>query len=151
MTAAAPSSPIKLSWYPGLAVLFVVFVVIGVYSSRVTHDTTDYDQEQATERYAKLAKLRADDEKTLTTADWIDQSKGTVRLPIDEAIPEEIVALKAKPVQVGAPIPGATPTAPSTIPAAAANAAPAGAPAAAPSTNAAPVKPPAPAPGAPNK
>jgi hypothetical protein len=138
---AATPSPIKLRWIPGLIAALLVFVVIAVYSTRVANRTDTYDDDQAAERYAKLAKQQADDAKTLTTADWVDQGKGIVRIPIDEAIPQEITALRAKPEQMGAAIPGATPapTAPSTVPAAT-NAAPAASPAAAPSTNAAPTQ-----------
>jgi hypothetical protein len=135
---AATPSPIKFRWIPGLLAVFLIFVVIGVYSTRVANRTETYDDGQAAERYDKLAKQQADDTKTLTTADWVDQGKGIVRLPIDEAIPQEIAVLKAKPEQMGAAIPGATPTTPSSIPAAAPNEAPAGSPQASPSTNAAP-------------
>jgi hypothetical protein len=134
---ATPPSPIKFRWIPGLIAVFLIFVVIGVYSTRVANRTDTYDDDQAAERYDKLAKQQADDATTLTTADWVDQAKGVVRLPIDEAIPQEIAALKAKPEQMGAAIPGAAPAAPAT------NAPSAGAP----STNAAPAPaaPPAPA------
>jgi hypothetical protein len=130
---AATPSPIKFRWIPGLIAVFLVFVVIGIYSTSVANHTSTYDDDQAAERYAKLAKQQADDTKTLTTADWVDQSKGVVRIPIDEAVPQEIAALKAKPEQAGEAIPGAAPTAPSTMPASAPNPAPAS-----PSTNAAP-------------
>lgn len=38
------------------------------------------------QRYALLAKARADDQKLLTTYGWIDKSKGIVRLPVDVAM-----------------------------------------------------------------
>ncbi len=38
------------------------------------------------ERYALLAKARAEDEKLLTTYGWMDKGKGIVRLPIDAAM-----------------------------------------------------------------
>jgi hypothetical protein len=137
---AATPSPIKFRWIPGLLAVFLVFVVIAVYSTRVANRTDTYDDEQASERYAKLAKQQADDTATASTAAWVDQGKGIVRLPIDEALPQEIAVLKAKPEQMGAAIPGATPTTPSSIPAAAPNEAPAGSPQASPSTNAAPTQ-----------
>ena len=127
---AASPSPIKFRWIPGLIAVFLVFVVIGVYSSRVANNTATYDDGQAAERYAKLAKQQADDKQTLTTPAWVDQGKGIVRLPIDEAIPQEITALQAKPEQMGAAIPAAAPATPSTN---------------APTTNAAPAKPAPPA------
>jgi hypothetical protein len=96
----ANPSRIKTSWFFGIFGAFLIFVVIGVYSSRMAHNVPDYDQEQAVQRYATLAKVRASDEQRLTTADWVDQTKNVVRIPINEAIPEEIEALKTKPVQM---------------------------------------------------
>ena len=149
-TDATPLPAIKVSWIFGILGAFLIFVVIATYSSRMAKDGGTYDQQRATERLAILQKQREADDKALTTADWVDQTKGTVRIPIDEAIPEEIVTLKAKPVQMGAEISGTTPAKPSAVPATADNQAPAGAPNA-PSTNAAPAKPSPPAAAAPNK
>ncbi len=145
MTDAATSPPpIKLRWFFGVFGAFLIFALIAAYSSRMANDTPDYDSQQAAIRIANLQKLQADDEKALTTTDWVDQTKGIVRIPIDQAMAREVRTLKTKPVQMGAAIPGATPTTMSTVPASAANGAPAGAPTAAPSTNAAPAKPAAP-------
>jgi hypothetical protein len=149
-TLAAPS-PIKFRWLIGLAFVLLVFVVIASYSSRIAQETGSYDRGRAAERYDTLAKLRADDQKTLSTADWVDQAKGTIRIPIDEALPETVAALQAKPVQAGDAIPGAVAAKPNVIPAAAQNEAPAGSPQASPSTNAAPAQPAPPASTAPNK
>jgi hypothetical protein len=141
----APPPQIKIRWFFGILGAFLIFVVIAQYSSRMAQDTSDYDQQRRAERIATLQKLRADDQKTLTTADWIDQAKGTVRIPIDEALPQTVAALKTKPLAEGAAIPGAAP-APSTVPAATGTAAVAGSKA---STNAAPSAPTKPA--VPNK
>jgi hypothetical protein len=140
---------IKFSWLLGIAVALALFAIIGRYSSRMTQNTTDYDQERAATRYQTLAKLRADENKLINpvddqgkpTAVWIDQAKGTISIPIDEAMAKEVDALKAQ-----APGPGAdiNPPAPAPAPVAPTAAAPA-APAAAPSTNAAPAAPAAPA------
>jgi hypothetical protein len=51
--------------------------------------------------------LREQDSKTLGTADWIDKDKGVVRIPIDEAMAQEVPVLAAKPVTMGVAIPGA--------------------------------------------
>jgi hypothetical protein len=146
MSDATPSPAIKIDWIFGLIAAFLIFVVIATYSSRMAKNTLDYDAGRRAERLAILKKQQDGDRQTLTTADWIDQTKGIVRIPIDEAIPEAITALKSKPVQMGAVIPGTTPA-----PAAAKNNAPAGTPKATPSTNAAPATPPVPSADAPNK
>ena len=104
---AATSPSIQPRWYFSVAAALFVFVIVGVYSIRMADDTTGYDQEQAQERYAKLAALQEQDRKTLGTADWIDKDKGIIRIPIDEAVAEEVPVLAAKPVTMGAAIPGA--------------------------------------------
>ena len=124
MSELAPSSSFKISWFLGILAVFALFALIGAYSFRMTNDYASFDQQRAQARYATLAKLRADEDKTLTTSAWIDQDKGTVRIPIQEAMVKEVDTLQAKPVAIGQAIPGATPA-----PAPAA-------PASAPSTNA---------------
>jgi len=109
-----PATPVR--WFFGLFAALAVFALVGLYSSQMAHHATDYDDDQAQERYAKLAKLQAADQKTLTTADWIDKDKGVVRIPIDEAMTQEVDLLKAKPVQMGLAIPGAAAPAPAPAP-----------------------------------
>jgi hypothetical protein len=114
MSAIEPT-PIQFRWYLSVAAILFVFVIVGIYSSRMARnsDHTDgYDQQQAQERLAKLHKMQDTDQKTLTTADWIDQGKGIVRIPIDEAMTEEVAVLKAKPVAIGTVIPGVAPATP---------------------------------------
>ena len=137
------SSRFKISWLIGIAAAFAIFALIAAYSSRMTNDYPGYDSGRAQERYATLAKVQ-DAENALIepvdkdnkpTAVWADQTKGTVRIPIEEAMTKEIDTLASQPAAQGAEIPGTAPTAP----------APAPAPAAGASTNAAPAAPAAPA------
>jgi hypothetical protein len=120
--------PIKLRWFFGIFGAFLIFVVIAAYSSRMAEDHSDYDQQEAAKRYANLAELQAADQKTLTTADWVDQTKGTVRIPIDEAMVKEIDTLKTKPAQIGQAIPGTKPPPATPGKTGSTNAAPASAP-----------------------
>lgn len=126
------SSQIKFSWFIGVLAAFVIFALIAGYSAHMTQEYPSYDKDRAEARYATLKKLQEDANKTLTTADWIDQAKGTVRIPITEAMAEEVETLKGESAQVGCEI---------VVPAAAP---------ATPSTNAAPVKPGAPSAGTTN-
>jgi hypothetical protein len=138
---------IKITWLIGTLAAFVLFSAIGNYSARMTRDYSDYDQDRAKVRYDTLAKLRHDenaliapvDDKGNPTAEWVDQDKGFVRIPIEEAMAEEINTLKAQPAAAGCLIAAAAPA-----PAASAstNAPVANAPA---TTNAAPAKPAIPA------
>jgi hypothetical protein len=127
------SSRTRIPWLLGTLAAFAIFAAIARYSERMTNDFPTYDQGRAQARYDTLAKLREDATKTLGTVAWIDQSKGTVQIPIEEAMAKELDTLKAKPAAMGAVIPGTMPKAPT---AAVAPAAPAAA-----STNAAPVTP----------
>ena len=103
-TATQTTFPFR--WYISVAFVLFIFALVGIYSSRMAHNTAGYDDDQAAQRYATLAKLRATDQKTLTTADWIDKDKGTVRIPIDEAMVQEVPLLAAKPLTMGTAIPG---------------------------------------------
>jgi hypothetical protein len=148
-TASQPQ--IKISWLIWTLAAFAIFSVIGGYSARMTRDYTDYDQQRAEQRKVTLAKVQQAESKLLypvddqkkPTAEWIDQDKGVIRIPIDEAMSREVNTLRTKPAAMGgeiaAPAPAAAPpaagaTTPTTAPAST-NAAPA-----APSTPAEPNK-----------
>jgi hypothetical protein len=161
----SPSS-IKLTSLLGAFVALGFFALIGVYSVRMTQDYPDYDQNRATERYATLAKLRQDEGKLInpvdadgkSTAEWVDQAHGVIRIPIEEAMTKELDTLKAEAPAAGCEIPGAVPPAPAPAATAPAPAAPAAAktsaPAPAGNTPAVaktPATPSAPAPAKPNK
>jgi hypothetical protein len=130
----APPPQIKITWLIGTVVAFAIFVAIGGYSARMTQTYTSYDDDRAAQRYATLAQVRADENKLIypvdadkkPTAEWIDQDKGVIRIPIDEAMALEIDTLKAQQPAIGCEIPGAVPAPPPPAPA---------------STNAAPVAP----------
>lgn len=136
-TASQPQ--IKITWLIGTLVAFAIFALIGGYSARMTQTYTDYDQDQATIRYANLAQEQKAESKLINpvdkdgkaTAEWVDQDKGFIRIPIEEAMAKEVDTLKVEPLVIACAIPGAV-----------APAAPAPAPA---TTNAAPVQTPAPA------
>jgi hypothetical protein len=136
---------LKYSALIWVALGFCIFAVVGWYSARMTNDFPDYDAGRAKDRLATREKvdqtenalLHPVDDKGKPTAAWVDQDKGLIQIPIDEAMTHEVADLKNVAVGEGAVIPGSTP-APAP---AATNIAPA-APSA-PATNAAPVQPPA--------
>ena len=115
--SATTSTTQPFRWYISVAVVLLIFAVIAYQSTRVAQDTTTYNQDQAKLRLEKLNKLRATDQKTLTTPDWVDQDKGIVHIPINEAMIQEVALLKAKPVAMGREIPGAVAPAPANVPA----------------------------------
>lgn len=126
-----PKLRIQAGWFVGIGAAFLLFVVVGAYSLHMNRVYPTYDRQRAADRYVTLAKVREAQSKLLTNAAWVDQAKGTVIIPIDEAMTRELETLQAKPVRMGDVIPGSVP-APATAPAST-NAAPA-APAAQPAT-----------------
>ncbi len=103
---------------------FGIFVVVGFYSARMTHDYPGYDAGRAQDRKATLAKVQHDENALLyptdkdgkPTATWVDQDKGLISIPIDEAMAHEVDDLAKVTVGQGAPIPGVAP-APAAAPA----------------------------------
>jgi hypothetical protein len=100
---------IKIAWLIGTFAVFALFVVIGIYSKRMARYYPDYDQDQAAQRYATLAQVQHDEQALISTAAWVDQTKGIIRIPIEEAMAKEIDTLKAQPAAIGAAIPAAAP------------------------------------------
>ena len=110
--STATSSTFKWHWYASVAVVIFLFVIVGLYSMSMARNTTGYDEEQGRIRAEKLAKMQALDEKTLNTADWIDKDKGVVRIPVNEAMTQEVAMLTGKAPAMGVAIPGTAPAAP---------------------------------------
>jgi len=116
-----------------VALAFGIFAVVGLYSARMTNDYPTYDDGRVAQRKATLAKVQHDENALLyptdkdgkPTAVWVDQDKGLIQIPIDEAMTHEVADLKNVPVGIGALVPGATaPPPPPPPPAPATNAAP---------------------------
>jgi hypothetical protein len=93
------------------AVLFVVLTV----AARFLITVPSVDADRSAERVKILAGIRATEEKSLTSLGWVDQSRGIVRLPIDQAIQQAAIAwqnpaqarddLKARAEKAAAPAP----------------------------------------------
>ena len=135
-TASLP--PVKITWLIGVFAAFTIFAFIAGYSGHMTRVYPSYDQQRAADRILTLQKVRADEDKILNgPADWIDQTKQTVHIPIEEAMAKEIDVLKSQPAHICTPLtpPGMAATPPTPAATAPANSAPA-----APSTPAKPNK-----------
>ncbi len=117
---------IKATWLLGTLVAFVLFVIIGAYSKRMSNDYPSYDSQRAAIRYQNLATVNAAEAKLLepvdqdghTTAEWVDEKKGIIRIPIEQAMSEEVDALQGKAPAMGNALPVANP-APAPAPASA--------------------------------
>jgi hypothetical protein len=113
----------------GVVLLFVVFgLFVWVVFSAVPRGDT-YEEKRAKDRMVKLEQLQKDATTALTSYAWVDKNKGTVRIPIEQAMPLAMAELATKkpmaayPVATPAPQPspetqGGAP-APSAVPSAA--------------------------------
>ncbi len=97
MSAPHPTEPvaIKSAWpmFIGALVMIGVFLVIALLLRSVAPSGATDEVEKAELRRTNLADLHEADEAELTTYGWVDREKGTVRIPIREAMKREIAAL----------------------------------------------------------
>lgn len=75
----------------GCALFLVLILFLRQAPGPVTPDLTDVPEGDrwkfvASQRVEKLKELRAHDKGMAESYGWVDQTKGIVRLPIDEAI-----------------------------------------------------------------
>lgn len=114
----APQPRIKIAWLIGTLAAFAIFAAIAGYSARMTNIFSDYNQDRATQRYDTLKKVRqaenaliypATDAMGRSHAEWVDQAKGVVRIPIEQAMAEEVDTLKSQQPGIGCEIAGAVP------------------------------------------
>jgi len=70
-----------------LAVLAALLVVAGLVWA-MKHYTTpaDLTAERAAERSKNLTELRSAEKQAMDTYDWVDKTKGIVRLPVERAM-----------------------------------------------------------------
>jgi hypothetical protein len=69
----------------GFIVACLIFIVLAaIVKFSVAVPAVDADRDAACAK--ALAEIRATEDKSLATAGWIDQSRGTVRLPIETAM-----------------------------------------------------------------
>lgn len=73
--------------FAGAIVLFLLFAGF-VQWMRAATDRAAFDEEaiRAAQRYEILAKVKDDNAKLTTGYAWVDQAKGTVRIPLDRAM-----------------------------------------------------------------
>ncbi len=109
------------STWLGILLLFVVFgaIVLALVGPSSRKDT--YEAARAKKRVDNLSALRTEDAKTLSAYAWVDQAKGTVRIPIDRAMQltvAELARKKPAPAYAIVVVPSA-PAAPAAAPSAA--------------------------------
>ena len=70
----------------------VVFFVLLTAVARFTIAVPALNVDRSGERSKALATIRANEQKGLTTLDWMDQSRGIVRIPIEQAMQQAAAA-----------------------------------------------------------
>lgn len=76
--------------------LFLLGAVATIYLKYRMGATDAYEQSRAATRIERRLKIEAEAKELLTTSGWTDQGKGIVRIPLQDAMALEIVALKQK-------------------------------------------------------
>ena len=80
----------------GVVLLFVVFgLFVWVVFSAIPRGDT-YEEKRAKARMEKLEQLQKDATAALTSYAWVDKNKGTVRIPIEQAMQLAMADLAAK-------------------------------------------------------
>jgi hypothetical protein len=92
-----------VSFGPGFLggiVLFCAFALVACILFRFAAPTATYEETRAQKRRDKVAAINAEAQDKLYGAPkWIDQTKGTIQLPIDTAMDLVINDYQAKQVQ----------------------------------------------------
>ena len=84
----------------GALVLFCGFAVVAWILFRFVAPTGTYEEKRAQTRMDKVAAINAEaQDKLYGPPKWIDQTKGTVQLPIDAAMDLVVNDYQSKPVQ----------------------------------------------------
>src|SRR5437588_6599469 len=83
------SEPVQeRSIFPALIGIVGALLIVLILVLAMKHYTepAPLNEKRASERAKALADLRALEHEELTTAGWLDQAKGIVRLPIEDAM-----------------------------------------------------------------
>jgi hypothetical protein len=85
MNNSAPGQRTALAYVGGIVGSFLVLAALAWAIHRYTQPAPLGD-DRAAVRAKALAELRAAEAEALSTADWIDKTKGLVRLPVQTAL-----------------------------------------------------------------
>jgi hypothetical protein len=99
-TTIQPAAPREKSVWPmfvGAFVLFVLFAGFVLWMLR-SGDVASFDEEaiRAKERYEILAKVQEENNNLTSGFGWADQAKGTVRIPLAQAMELAVAKLSAQ-------------------------------------------------------
>ncbi len=80
----------------GSAAAFVVVAAVFSAALATKEPVDEVEQKRATQRIETRAKLDAEAQEKLTSVGWVDKSKGTVHVPIADAMTMVVSELSAK-------------------------------------------------------
>ena len=97
MHSTAPREKSIWPMFTGSFVLFALFAGFVFWMLR-SGDPGSFDEEaiRAKERYDILAKVQEENKDLTTAYGWVDQAKGTVRIPTDRAMAMAVAKLSAQ-------------------------------------------------------
>ena len=94
------TAPREKSIWPMFAGSFLLFALFAgfVFWMLRSGDAASFDEEaiRAKERYDILAKVQEENKDLTTAYGWVDQAKGTVRIPTDRAMAMAVAKLSAQ-------------------------------------------------------
>lgn len=104
------------STWVGVVLLFAFFALLVCVVMGISPRTSSYEKARAKARMEKLQALQAETSKALTGYAWVDKTKGTVRIPVDQAMRMTVAELAQKKPMPANPI-APTETSPAPAPA----------------------------------
>ncbi|MEI8293510.1 MAG: hypothetical protein WCG66_05875 [bacterium] len=94
--SAGRKKPVFWFFVAGLIGLFLFFGMNAIFLGKSDSTLNPEDPARDAERVKNLADLRAENEVKLKTYAWVDRAKGSVQIPIDEAMKLVLAELSAK-------------------------------------------------------
>jgi hypothetical protein len=123
-----PTEPIQhhqprgiFSTWLGVVLLFAFFALLALVVLKAAPRGTNFEKKRAEARRKKLEDAQKENLTALTSYAWADKAKGTVRIPINDAMQIMLVELPSKKPTAAGPIAAASPAAPATSPGASAS------------------------------
>lgn len=105
---AGQKKPVFWIFVAGILGLFLFLVVNSVFLGKAETSLNPEDPARDAERVKNLADLQAENQTKLTTYAWVDQPKGSVQIPINEAMKLVLAELNSKKPAPAYPVLDAT-------------------------------------------
>lgn len=106
MQTSDAHTPKKSAWplIAGALILLLVFTLVVQAFRALAPAAPDEDAARAAERTKAREELEVQDKLRLETYGWVDKAKGTVQIPITQAMELTRVEINSRPPQAAGPI-----------------------------------------------